>query len=166
MYGSPPVAGYQSTPPQSSYMPLAPVAEDSASGAQQESFSAHSQVSDNAPSHRSSTYAPEPFGHPFDTQAVSTTSQPDQGGYMPPTSSGAYEPPSFESNTESADGAQDESTEEDKPKKKSIMDEDDDEDLAARAAAIQKAERARRDREADEAFRKAAEADGKFQCNC
>ncbi|KAH2920011.1 vesicle coat component [Aspergillus fumigatus] len=161
MYGSPPVAGYQSTPPQSSYMPLAPVAEDSASGAQQESFSAHSQVSDNAPSHRSSTYAPEPFGHPFDTQAVSTTSQPDQGGYMPPTSSGAYEPPSFESNTEPADGTQDESTEEDKPKKKSIMDEDDDEDLAARAAAIQKAERARRDREADEAFRKAAEADAK-----
>jgi hypothetical protein len=167
MYGSPPVAGYQSTPPQSSYMPLAPVAEDSASGAQQGFFSAHSQVSDSAPSHRPSMYAPEPFGQPFDTHGASTTSQPDQGGYMPPASSGAYEPPSVESNTEPASNdVQVESTEEDKPKKKSFMDEDDDEDLAARAAAIQKAERARRDREADEAFRKAAEADGKFPCNC
>ncbi|KAF4168392.1 hypothetical protein CNMCM6936_002487 [Aspergillus lentulus] len=162
MYGSPPVAGYQSTPPQSSYMPLAPVAEDSASGAQQGSFSAHSLVSDSAPPHRPSMYAPEPFGQPFDTQGASTTSQRDQGGYMPPASTGAYEPPSVESNTEPAsDDVQDESTEEDKPKKKSFMDEDDDEDLAARAAAIQKAERARRDREADEAFRKAAEADAK-----
>jgi hypothetical protein len=86
---------------------------------------------------------------------------------MPPASTGAYEPPSVESNTEPAsDDVQVESTEEDKPKKKSFMDEDDEEDLAARAAAIQKAERARRDREADEAFRKAAEADGKFPCNC
>ncbi|RHZ73360.1 vesicle coat component [Aspergillus turcosus] len=154
LYGSPPVAGYQSTPPQSSYMPLAPVAEDSASGAQRGS------VSDSVPSHRPPMYAPESFGQPLDTRGASTTSQPDQGGYMPPASTGGYEPPAVESNTEPASGdVKDESTEEAKPKKKSFMDEDDDDDLAARVAAIQKAERARRDREADEAFRKAAEAD-------
>jgi hypothetical protein len=162
IYGSPPVAGYQSTPPQSSYMPLAPVAEDSAPGAQQGPLSAQSQVSDSAPSHRPPMYALGPFGQPLDAQGASTTSQPDQGGYMPPASTGGYEPLSVESHTEpAADDVKDESTEEDKPKKKSFMDEDDDEDLAARAAAIQKAERARRDREADEAFRRAAEADAK-----
>jgi hypothetical protein len=57
-------------------------------------------------------------------------------------------------------------------KKKSFMDDDDDDDLAARAAAMQKAEN---DRKADEAFRKAAEEDGKptmgyfqpkFSVNC
>jgi hypothetical protein len=153
-YGSPPVAGYQSTPPQSSYMPLAPVAEDSTSGAQRGSVS-------EAPPHRPPMYAPESFGQPL------STSQPNQGGYMPLASTGVYEPPAVESNTEPAsEDVKDESTEEAKPKKKSFMDEDDDDDLAARVAAIQKAEKARRDREADEAFRKAAEADGKFRNNC
>ena len=48
-----------------------------------------------------------------------------------------------------------------KPKKKSFI-EDDDDDFVARAAAVLKQEKAQKDREADEAFRKAAEADGKF----
>ena len=49
----------------------------------------------------------------------------------------------------------------DAPRKKSIMDDDDDEDLVAKADALKREEKVRKDRETDEAFRKAAEADGK-----
>lgn len=76
---------------------------------------------------------------------------------MPPASGSGYEPPSVGA------GPQLEVTEEsedEKPRKKSTVDDDDD-DLAARAESLKKAEKARKDREADEAFRKAAEADGK-----
>jgi hypothetical protein len=54
---------------------------------------------------------------------------------------------------------------EDKPKKVPPIDDDDDDDLVARAANIKKAEKAQGTREADEAFRKAAE-DGKHTENC
>ncbi|KAJ0269299.1 hypothetical protein COL922a_014763, partial [Colletotrichum nupharicola] len=74
---------------------------------------------------------------------------------MPPAASTGYEPPSTVIN--GPDGVAEESGEE-KPRKPTMGDDDEDE-LAARAEALKKAERARRDREADEAFRKAAEAD-------
>lgn len=48
-----------------------------------------------------------------------------------------------------------------KLRKKSHLDDDEDDDIVAKAAALKKAEKAKRDREAEEAFRKAAEADGK-----
>ncbi|EAW08730.1 COPII coat assembly protein SEC16 [Aspergillus clavatus NRRL 1] len=159
-YGSPSAAGYQSTPPQTSYMPLAPVEEDSAAYSPPDPQPAPSQTLDNVSPYQPAHYAPESFGQPFETNDASATSQFEQGGYMPPSSGGGYEPPFVEVNPASAsDDVEDESNEGAKPKKKSFMDEDDDDDMAARAAAIQKAERARRDREADEAFRKAAEAD-------
>ncbi|KAL8674352.1 MAG: hypothetical protein Q9168_001212 [Polycauliona sp. 1 TL-2023] len=44
-------------------------------------------------------------------------------------------------------------------KKKSFMDDDEDDDFAAKAAAVQKEDKARKDGEANEAFRRAAEAD-------
>ncbi|KAL8661906.1 MAG: hypothetical protein Q9202_005188 [Teloschistes flavicans] len=78
--------------------------------------------------------------------------------YEPITS---YEPPSNYTPYD-AEGQDNLSPAEQKsPKKiKSIMDDDDDDDFTARAAATPKAEKIRKDKEADDAFRKAAEADG------
>lgn len=78
-------------------------------------------------------------------------------GYEPPSYS-SYQPPSYAPDTQPAQ-ADDESTAQEKPKKKSFL-EDDDDDYVARAAAVLKQEKAQKDREADEGFRKAAEADG------
>ena len=79
-------------------------------------------------------------------------------GYEPPASS-LYDPPSYDSETQ--DGNTSPAPE--KPKKKLFLDvdDDDDDDLIAKAAALKREEKARKNREADEAFRKAAEADGK-----
>ncbi|KAI9042314.1 COPII coat assembly protein SEC16 [Aspergillus affinis] len=152
-YNSPPVAGYQGTPPQTSHMPLAPVEEDSVP----HSYSAPMQGSPM----QVTGYQPADnlaFG-PSLTQPSTTVSEPSATGYMPP-SAGGYEPP-FSDNSahlmpEPAEDIQGEHTIQ---KKKSFMDDDDDDDFAARSAAMQKAEKERKDREADEAFRKAAEAD-------
>ena len=97
---------------------------------------------------------------------------PSSGGYEPPTSggyeppsSGGYEPPSYEpaSMNDEPDSPIDT-----RPKKKSFMD-DDDEPVPATAVDNNIAEtpkveksKAEKDREADEEFRKAAEADGKL----
>lgn len=74
------------------------------------------------------------------------------GGYAPPAYDSGYVP-------YQPDNDDEDSPVETKPKKKSFMDDDD--DFAAKTAAIKKAEKERKDREADDAFRKAAEADGK-----
>ena len=86
---------------------------------------------------------------------------PATSSYEPPATD-SYEPPSYnpDSNEESPVEA--------KSKKKSFMDDDDDDDdeeFDSRAAAALKAEKAKGDREADEAFRKAAEADGIYPPN-
>jgi hypothetical protein len=77
--------------------------------------------------------------------------------YEPPTSS--FEPPSYQPFDPDAE----DNEEEQKPKKKSFMDDDDEEDLVARAAAlkISSGSKSDADKKADEAFRKAAEADAK-----
>ncbi|KAB8237709.1 COPII coat assembly protein SEC16 [Aspergillus alliaceus] len=160
LYGSPSAVGYQSTPPQTSYMPLAPVVEDSAP---------QSYPVDSAPMQGSpvtiSPYQPltnDSFGEPLDQSSVTV---PDSGAasYIPPGAGGGYEPPSVEISTvPTLDTTEDPTSPNILKKKKSFMDDDDDDDdIAARAAAIQKAEKARKDREADEAFKKAAEADAK-----
>ncbi|PWY80927.1 hypothetical protein BO94DRAFT_548214 [Aspergillus sclerotioniger CBS 115572] len=157
-FNSPPATGYQSTPPQTSYMPLAPVKEDLAPQSHADASSAPVQEAFGS----GSPYQPPgygSFGQPFMNQPSETAPTSDAGGYMPPTGSGGYEAPSGESHVEPATAMPEESNDEEPPKKKSFMDDDDEDDLAARAAAIQKAEKARKDREADEAFRKAAEAD-------
>lgn len=78
--------------------------------------------------------------------------------YEPPTST--YEPPLGDPDT----SIDNESPSEEKPKKRSFMDDDaDDEDFAAQTAAAANAEKSRKDKEADEAFRKAAEADGTYK---
>ena len=103
----------------------------------------------------SSYTAPEPAYQP---QQSSGYEPPASGGYEPPSSSG-YEPPSYDSHdmNEEPDSPIDT-----RPKKKSFMDDDED-DMAALKPAPQAQEKtkAEKDREADEAFRKAAEADGK-----
>lgn len=78
-------------------------------------------------------------------------------GYEPP-SYNAYQPSSYAPDLPSAK-IDDEPAAQEKSQKKSFLDDDDD-DFVARAAAVLKQEKAQKDREADESFRKAAEADG------
>ncbi|WPH01098.1 copii coat assembly protein sec16 [Acrodontium crateriforme] len=94
----------------------------------------------------STSYEPVSSGY----EAPSTSYEPVSGGYEPPTT--GYQP--YEPEPDSPEDAE----EAPKPKKKSFMDDEDDdvEELARRAAALKKAQA---DREADDAFRKAAEAD-------
>ncbi|KAB8270270.1 Sec23-binding domain of Sec16-domain-containing protein [Aspergillus minisclerotigenes] len=159
LYGSPSAAGYQSTPPQASYMPLAPVVEDSAP----QPYPVEPAPMQGSPVNISPYQPPanESFGEPLD-QSSATVPASSMAGYVPPGAGGGYEPPSVEISAAPALDTTEEPNHQDVlKKKKSFMDDDDDDDLAARAAAIQKAEKARKDREADEAFRKAAEADAK-----
>jgi hypothetical protein len=102
-------------------------------------------------------------GYPPSTQAPAESfdrrPEPSGYGYEPPTSSyepGPYQPYQPDEPLLSNEEGQD------RPKKKSFMDDDgeDEDDLAAKAAALKKAQKAEADRVADEAFRKAAEADG------
>ncbi|KAL4803292.1 Sec23-binding domain of Sec16-domain-containing protein [Aspergillus unguis] len=149
-YSSPSV-GYQSTPPQTSYMPLAPVDEDPAQQAQPSPSSASQGFLGH-----DSPYQPSvnTFDQSFGVENTLNSQQNEANGYMPPTSSFGYEPPSGAGPTVEVT----EESDDEKPRKKSVMDDDDD-DLAARSEALKKAEKARKDKEADEAFRKAAEAD-------
>ena len=106
----------------------------------------------------------EPYSSAYQPSGVSsmpssTYEPPEAGGYTP----SSYEPPSYEPPSYNPDIPQnDDGASADERKKPSIMD-DDDQDFEARAAAMRKEEKARKDREANEAFRKAAEEDGKFR---
>lgn len=85
-------------------------------------------------------------------------------GYEPPVDSNyeapAYEPPSYNPEvTETISPTREQA------RRRDNMDNDDD-DFEARAAAMRKEERARKDREADELMRKAAEEDGKRCASC
>ncbi|CAG8896721.1 unnamed protein product [Penicillium egyptiacum] len=162
MYGSPNAGGYQQTPPQSSYVPLAPVEEalspaEAPPAAQPMVNGLFYQPPGQAASSSESPYYDGPLGVPA---GVPDSESP----YIPPVPSSSYEPVSYESVAADVDMgyvAQEEDLPPtaEQPKKKSIMDDDDDDDdLAARAAAIQKAEN---DRKANEAFAKAAEEDAK-----
>ena len=167
---SPSTNGYLPTPPsQPEYMPVAPPEEFSTSLDQQDSYQPTPPVQQPPTENISqsvqksspySSYEPPSSSHnspsppPSDAYDSHTS-----GGYQPPDqslSSNGYEPPAYNPDTQEDQS----SPVQDKPKKKSFMDDDED-DFAARAAAILKKEKAQKDREADEAFRKAAEADGK-----
>ena len=137
---------YQPTPPEdtldvaslqpslsfNSYQPV--IADESTSSYQPPSFDTYQPPT--------SSYEPPASDEPI-----------EQTSYEPTTSYQPYEPSSALEETETS------SPEEPKPKKKSFMDDDDDDDLLARAEALKKQKRADADRQADEAFRKAAEAD-------
>ena len=87
-------------------------------------------------------------------------------GYSPPSYS--YEPPSntYEPPSYDPEITNDPESPQKSSKKKTYGDTDDEDDLVKSAAALRKEERARKDRETDEAFRKAAEADGKLFLKC
>ena len=190
---TPPINGYLPTPPsQPEYMPVAPPEEFSTSLDQQESYqptppvqqppfenvthsvqetSPYNSYEPPRPSHHSpstTTYKPS-SSNAYDPYSSSGYEPPSNAydphtssGYEPPSqphSSNGYEPPSYNPETQEDDPSPDQ----EKPKKKSFMDDDED-DFAARAAAMLKKDKAQKEREADEAFRKAAEADGKALC--
>ncbi|KAJ5166442.1 COPII coat assembly protein sec16 [Penicillium canariense] len=161
MYGSPgTTTGYQPTPPQTSYMPLAPVDEDSTT-------QSPANVAPAAqPAVNGLFY--QPPGQQDQTSDIQSPyyqgppdmPQPEASAYMPPPSH-AYAPTSYTpamNPPPEQPGQPSAMDEEPQPKKKSFMDDDEDDDLASRAAAMQKSEN---DRKADEAFRKAAEEDAK-----
>lgn len=154
-----PLVGYQSTPPQSSYMPLAPVEEHLPPQPQPQPAPAPMQAAASESPYQPSMYTPQAYAQPFGNQGPVNEPQQDSFGYMPPAT-GGYGPPVEEYGTPFA--MEEENVEEEKPKKSMVDDDDDDDDdMAGRSAAIQKAERERQDREANEAFMKAAEEDGK-----
>lgn len=105
----------------------------------------------------SAPYAP-PSNEPLSASyaPLSASYESPSYGYEPPTSS-SYEAPSYDPETQNGEI----SPVQEKLRKKSHLDDDEDDDIVAKAAALKKAEKAKRDREAEEAFRKAAEADGK-----
>ena len=157
---------YLPTPPsQPEYMPVAPPEDPSSSLYQTNSYQ---PTLSSKPEQSCEQYQPPPHSElgrgyqpakPTETLASPTYETSPTSGYEPsPTES--YDPPAYNQYVPQAG----ESPVEEKPKKKSFMDDDgDDDDFEARAAALRKEEKARKDREADEAFRRAAEADGMCQ---
>ncbi|KAJ6024231.1 hypothetical protein N7540_005028 [Penicillium herquei] len=156
IYGSPGTVNYQPTPPQSSYMPLAPVKEDASQSPAEMTQPALNGLfyqplgQDNGAASQSPFYQGPP-GMP----------QAETSGYMPPATTSSYDPPSYAPEMSVPPEQLADEEDEPKPKKKAFMDDDDDDDLAARAAALKKSQKQENDRQADEAFRKAAEEDAK-----
>lgn len=150
---------YLPTPPsQPGYIPEAPIEEVSSPLYQQEPYQPTSRLE--------SPPAREQF-QPNLGPMLNNAYEPPSSGYAPsptmyePPSNSSYEPPSYDPPSYDPDIPQAESSpSEERLQKKSIMDDDGD-DFEGRAVASRKEEKARKDREADEAFRKAAEADGK-----
>ncbi|KAE8444121.1 hypothetical protein EG329_000903 [Mollisiaceae sp. DMI_Dod_QoI] len=108
----------------------------------------------------SSSYEPttnsyKPFSNSYEPPASNSYEPSTSSGYEPPSS--GYEPPAYEPVT--MDDEPD-SPVETRPKKKSFMDDDDDDIPALKQPPTNREKtKAEKDREADEAFRKAAEAD-------
>lgn len=160
-YASPGLGSYQPTPPQSSYMPLAPVKEDAS----------HTSGEGIQPAVNGLFYQPAVQEPSTDSQSPYYQGPPgmpqadDEPGYMPPSIPNSYEPPSFAPGISIDEVEPDDSPDVKIPKKKkSFMDLDDDDDIGDRAAALQKSQRAENDRKAEDAFKKAAEEDGKLSC--
>ncbi|KAI4200631.1 MAG: hypothetical protein LQ350_003771 [Teloschistes chrysophthalmus] len=147
-YESPQPGTYLPTPPaQPDYPPTVPTDSPSSSLYPQDPYQPHLA----SPPQASQNHVPS-----LDVDSSSTYDAPPST-YEPTTS---YEPPSAYTPYD-AEGRDDLSPAEQRSpkKKKSFMYDDDDDDFDVRAAATLKAEKARKDKEADDAFRKAAEAD-------
>lgn len=109
-----------------------------------------SEGSASTPSFDNHQFAQASFDDPPTNNGTSTNA------YGPPSSTSSYQPynPSNE---------EDEQKENSPQKKKSFMDDDDDDDLITRAAALKNSGKSEADKKADEAFRKAAEADAQHE---
>lgn len=151
-YISPKPDEFLPTPPsQPEYMPIAPPDEPFSSLYPPEPY----QLSNPSESQAPQVYDLHDERHPNSSyESSQSTYEANTSSYEPPSSYAPYNP----------DGQEDHDPKDQKSptKKKSFMDDDDDDDFAARAAAILKGDKARKDKEADEVFRKAAEADGRL----
>jgi len=166
----------------SDYLPMTPMTPAAGPYSPQPQFSPPSQrtqakTQSYSPLRAEHNVSQPSYGSPYmPTPPVEeSASAPPFGAYQPPQaengqSLGAYEPPtsSFDEPSYQPYNPDEEDKQEDeKPKKKSFMDDDDEEDLVARAAALKinsssnSGSKSDADRKADEAFRKAAEADAK-----
>ena len=173
---SPQSLGYLPTPPsQPEYMPLVPP-DMSPSLLDHESYRPTPPPKDQQQEYHHLSDEPQSTSvyEPSSSTPNSSYYPPPPNSYDPPTTNSyeppimnTYEPPStntYESPSYNPDSPSGDDTLPDEKPKKSFMDDDDD-DFTSRAAADLKAEKAKKDREVDEAFRKAAEADGMFyQC--
>lgn len=150
--------------PQSSYTPYgndSPYADTSSPYSLQQSTPITEQPSNTLYS------SPQPVNNydgqqPMSSYTPSEASYEQPSGYEPP-SSGGYEPPTstgYVPYEPSSTNEEPDSPVSTRPKKKSFM--DDDGDIPAPKANPTEKTKAEKDREADEAFRKAAEADGTF----
>lgn len=151
-YDSPQSEGYLPTPPlQPDHMPIVPPNDPSSSLRPPEpphaSALLNSQVLHNQPFNRDD-------GPEQTYESSSSIYDPTASGYEPPSSYTPYDPEGLDNQNQTEDPSLK------KEKKKFYMDDDEDDDFAAKAAAVLKDDKARKDREANEAFRKAAEADG------
>ncbi|KAL8871636.1 MAG: hypothetical protein Q9174_002577, partial [Haloplaca sp. 1 TL-2023] len=142
-------ATYLPTPPtQPDSMAPAPNSDPSASPYPHESYQSDSPLMSQAPPYQRSSLE-GPYNNTF--EAPQSSYNPSVSAYEPPSSYTPYSP----------GGHQELSPTEPKSpkKKKSFMYDDDDDDFNSRASAVLKDEKARKDKDADDAFRKAAEAD-------
>ncbi|EFQ97244.1 COPII coat assembly protein SEC16 [Nannizzia gypsea CBS 118893] len=165
---TPSVAAPQATShstPLPAHSPLAPVEEASSS-------LAPSTTSEQAPGLGMSAPGPSSFQPAYQptNSTYSLPTQGSQGGYEPPSDGGyqppSYEPPSYEPPADEPESPDSEEAEERKLKpKKSFMDDDGDDHYIGKGAAAAtngvETDRGRRDREAAELVRKAAEEDAK-----
>lgn len=150
-------ASSQNKPAPESYEPSVPSYEPPASSGYEPPTGGYEPPSTSYES-PSNGYEPQTNGYEPPSNGYEPPSngyEPPSGGYEPPTS--AYEPPAYEPTT--ADDEPD-SLADGPSKKKSFMDYDDDVPSVKPALANGEKTKAEKDREADEAFRKAAEADG------
>ncbi|TKA22203.1 hypothetical protein B0A50_08315 [Salinomyces thailandicus] len=101
--------------------------------------------------------AEDPFAKPADAGLMDMEPPAESGGYEPPASS--YEPPSYQPYQPDPEAGADEPQPQ-QARKKGMMDlDDEDDEIARRAAALKQQQKSAADHQADEAFRKAAEAD-------
>ena len=118
-----------------------------------------------APNNDKSSYFPNLNANaPLSDNAVGQTNlaanisyEPLTGGYEPPSS---YEPPSYQPYVPEQENGED--MKQDQSKRGGAFNDDDDDEIVRKAEALKKQQMAQADREADDAFKKAAEADGKF----
>jgi len=153
----PRIRSYQPSPVSDKPLPAAPPDTPPDSYEPQPSYAPPSPPKQLISDEPVSFYEPPSSSYePPSSEPPSVSFEPPSYGYEPPTIS-SYDPPSYDPETQNGDI----SPVLEKPKKKSYLDDDEDDDLVAKAAALKKAEKAKKDRETYDAFRKAAEADGK-----
>jgi hypothetical protein len=133
--------GFDSKPPITSYTPP-------------DSFQPHS-IHDSYKPQNNGGYTPPEIDVVQSSNGIAH-GIPELGGYQPPESSG-YEPPSYEP---AMMGDEPDSPIDTKPKKKSFLDDHEEDDYVSDHKTTEKT-KAEKDKEVDDAFRKAAEADGK-----